>query len=138
MKTVAILTLLTAIHAVESDGGRDPRCGGNEYQITKRCVDDVNRICEKHDFYHRFGYGDVLDPVKSRGIAIIYMSHYGEKYRKRTGKEPTAKVYALIFHLGYKGYFDPAKSAEGERYWRKISRQLNQGTNERRTECRRK
>ena len=62
MKTVAILTLLTAIHAVESDGGRDPRCGGNEYQITKRCVDDVNRICEQHDFYHRFGYEDVLVP----------------------------------------------------------------------------
>lgn len=29
MKTVAMLTLLAAIHAVESDKGRNPRCGGN-------------------------------------------------------------------------------------------------------------
>ena len=129
MKTVAMLTLLAAIHAVESDKGRNPRCGGNEYQITRTCVDDVNRICGMHNFYHRFRYEDVLDPVKSRGIALIYMSHYGEKYRKRTGNDPTAKVYALLFHLGYAGYFDPMKAVEGERYWRKISISLNQVEN---------
>ena len=129
MKTVAMLTLLAAIHAVESDKGGNPKCGGNEYQITHACVDDVNLICRQHRFYHRFVYKDVLDPVKSRGIALIYMSHYGEKYRKRTGKEPTAKVYALIFRLGYKGYFDPMKASEGERYWRKISLSLKQEEN---------
>ena len=29
MKTVAMLTLLAAIYAVESDKGRNQRCGGN-------------------------------------------------------------------------------------------------------------
>ena len=100
MKTVAMLTLLAAIHAVESDKGLNTKCGGNEYQITHACVDDVNRICRKHRFYIRLEYKDVLDPVKSRVIALTYMSHSGDRNRTRTGTEPTAKVYALIFHLG--------------------------------------
>lgn len=124
MKTISLLTLLAALHAVESRNGTDPKCGGNEYQITRRCVDDVNRICKAARFYHTFRYADVKDPVKSRGIAIIYLNHYGNLYREQTGIEPTAKTYALIFHLGYRGYFDLKNKAEADRYWRKVSKNL--------------
>ena len=126
MKTISLLTLLTALHAVKSDSGRDPNCGGNEYQITRRCVDDVNRICAKHDFYYTFKYDDVYDPEKSRAIAIIYMNHYGNLYRKRTGKVPTAKIYAFIFHLGYRGMLDTKNKRKGDYYWRKVSRKLKE------------
>ena len=120
MKTVAILTLLSALHAVESDSGTDPKCGGNEYQITRRCVDDVNRICTRHKFYHRFKYADVKDPVKSRGIALIYLCHYGNVYRRETGNEPTAEVYARIWNGGPDGW----KKKSTEAYWKKISKKL--------------
>lgn len=127
MKTVTMLTLLAALHAVESGSGTDPKCGGNEYQITRRCVDDVNRILKIRGADWQYCHKDVYDPVKSRGIAIIHMSHYGELYRRRTGREPTARTYALIFHLGYRGMLDGRNRSRGDAYWRKVRDKMKEG-----------
>ena len=115
MKTVALLTLLSAIHMVESEGGKTSK---NELQITDICIRDVNRIVRDAGGDWQYKTSDKYDLVKSRGIALIYLCHYGNVYKRKTGKEPTAEVYARIYNGGPDGW----KKKSTEAYWKKVSK----------------
>ena len=63
-----IIVLLTAIRAVESANGLDPRAKGNDLQITPICVRDVNRI-----YGTSYTLKDITDRRRSEEIAITGM-----------------------------------------------------------------
>ncbi len=75
-EALTIEDLLDAIEQVESRGDPNAVCPDGccigAYQLTKDCVDDVNKSwgCEK------FTYEDRLDKEISRTIAWSYMLHY--------------------------------------------------------------
>lgn len=107
--------LLDAIAAVESSN-RATVVGDNGksvgmYQLGKLYVDDVNSI-----YGTSYKYADRLNPVVSRKITAKYLAHYGKVYTRKTGKEPTAEVYARIHNGGPSGY----KKKATIKYWRKV------------------
>ncbi len=106
-----ILVLLTAIRAVESANGLDPRAGGNDLQITPICVRDVNRI-----YGTSYTLKDVTDRRRSEEIAILYLSYWGP----RTSARPTQETLARIWHRGPTHWND----AKGAAYWSKVRRKL--------------
>jgi hypothetical protein len=46
----------------------------------------------------------------------LYLAHYGEYYRKQTGREPTDEIYARIWNGGPSGW---AKDAT-QGYWERV------------------
>jgi len=114
--TQTILTLLIALRAVESTNGLDPMANGNDYQITRVCVQDVNRIYGTRYRWPR----DVRDRETAENIVFLYLSYYGCLYKKDTGRVPTKEVLAKIYHCGYDGFKN--NQDKGNRYWSKIKR----------------
>jgi hypothetical protein len=81
---------------------------------------DVNRIAGK-DVRQTWGkpnltIEDVIDPVKARWAARVYLSHYGNVYRKRTGMVPNEEVYARIHNGGPDGW----KKGSTLGYWMNV------------------
>lgn len=112
MMTETIMTLLMAIRIVESCDGLDVRANGNNYQITRVCVEDVNRI-----------YGttykwpdDAKDEETAQNIAFLYLSFYADQYRRDYGRVPSKAVLARIYNRGYAGM----KRGEGHGYAAKV------------------
>lgn len=112
--------LINAIMIVESqkqadaigDNGKAIGCA----QIHKVCVDDVNRIlCKKV-----YTYEDRKSPEKSKEIMKIYLSYYGARYEKLTGKKATAEVLAKIWNGGPNGWKKEATIT----YARKVLKRL--------------
>jgi len=68
-------------------------------QIHKVCVDDVNRILGRPVFT----YKDRLHRGRSIRMAMVYLTYWGKKYKRRTGLEPTPEVFARIFNGGPRG-----------------------------------
>lgn len=107
--------LLDAIATVESsnqatvvgDGGKSV----GMYQLGKLYIDDVNNI-----YGTTYKYSDRLNPAISREITAKYLTHYGKVYTRKTGKKPTAEVYARIHNGGPGGY----KKKATIKYWSKI------------------
>lgn len=115
--------IIMALIAVES-GGNNQAIGRNaagqpvEYgclQITKACVEDVNRIlgAEIYSFPK-----DCLDRGKSVEMLKIYLGHYATK--ERLGREPDIQDLARIWNGGPDGYKEP----ETKDYWRKVGKVL--------------
>lgn len=123
MNTVLSL-LIPALIMVES-GGNGQAIGDNGravgcLQIHAECVQDVNRV--KGTAYT---VADRADRQKSEEMCRAYLMHYGNAYRRRTGKEPTAEVLARIWNGGPRGDKNP-KTA---RYWAKVkTEQTRQAT----------
>ena len=118
MNTIISL-LIPALIAVES-GGNIAAIGdhGNAVgclQIRAECIADVNRIAGT-----AYTPSDRLSREKSAEICRLYLTHYGNAYRRRTGKEPTAEILARIWNGGPRGY---ARSATAH-YWEKTRREL--------------
>ena len=65
--TTCLIVLIAALRAVESANGADPRCGGNELQITRICVQDANRIAALSGSAVRWTWADRLDPAPLGG-----------------------------------------------------------------------
>ena len=111
--------MIAAVIAVESGGdNRAVGDGGRAYgclQIHAVYVRDVNRIT-KRSFRH-------VDAFK-RPVAVWmtrqYLEHYGEVYRRRTGKPPTYEVYARMHVAGPYGWRKTCSLP----YWRKVQREL--------------
>lgn len=120
---VAMLVLISAIRAVESANGLDPRCAGNELQITRICVEDANRISALSGSAVRWTPDDRLDRRRSEEIAVAYLSYWGDRYRVRTGMEPTEETYARIWNGGPDGWMKPQTA----RYWSKVKSKLKTG-----------
>lgn len=118
MNAVALISLVASLHAVESDCGLTSK---NEFQIVNRkVVADVNRALELAGEKYRFRWEDRFDYAKSKSMAIIYLTYWGEKYRLRYGKEPTAEVYARMWNGGPKGYL----KRETKKYWYRVRSHL--------------
>ena len=118
--TTCLIVLIAALRAVESANGADPRCGGNELQITRICVHDANRIAELSGSAVRWTWADRLNPRRSEELAIAYLSYWGAAYTRRTGRIPTAETYARIWNGGPDGWRKPTTAA----YWRKVKAKL--------------
>ena len=96
-------------HLIEVENpGRDPEAVGDLHltdraygilQIRRPYIEDVNRIAGT-------GYTvqDMRDPELARWAATIYLGHYGARYTRITGKEPTLEVYARIHNGGPDGW----------------------------------
>ena len=111
--------LLNAIACIESNCDDAAVGDGGEavgrYQIHKIYVDDVNRIAGTS-----YSYDDRYDPVKSKQMVIIYLTHYGDFYTRVTGKTPTAEVLARIHNGGPYGY----RKKETTKYWNKVKKRI--------------
>ncbi len=105
---VAVGQLFAAIAAVESEGGRT---SDNVYQLQRVYLDDAGRIGGCH-------YPDAVatDRTASERVMLAYWRHYGERYRRLTGNEPTAEVLARIHNGGPDGW----KKSSTDGYWRKV------------------
>jgi len=106
------MVLLIAIRVVESTDGLDVRANGNNYQITKVCVEDVNRIYGTKYKWPK----DVTEAEASQNIAFLYLSYYADQYRRDYGRVPSKAVLARIYNRGYEGM----KRGEGREYARKV------------------
>lgn len=124
---VPMLTLISALHWAESNCGAT---SSNELQITRVCLNDVNRIVRDAGCEFEFSMDDRYNLEKSRAIAIIYLCHYGTRWKQTTGQEPTPRIYALLWRLGYRGTIaaesarDATKRATGRRYWARVKRRI--------------
>lgn len=117
MKTT-ILSLLVALRAVESTNGLDVRAKGNDYQLTKVCVEDVNRV-----YGTRYRWPeDTKNRDNAENIVLLYLMHYGDAFLRAHGRIPTSEEFARMFHLGYEGMSQKSKKARGDRYWSKVKK----------------
>ena len=82
------------------------------YQIWKICVDDVNRIVAMHHVVspkQKFTYDDRFNPVLSRSMCRIYITHYGSS----GGPVKMARCW----NGGPRGHLKPATL----HYWFKVN-----------------
>lgn len=118
METI-IAMLISALMIVESDGraeaiGDSGRAVGI-LQITPVCVQDINRFSKV-----QYNLSDRADERKSVEMCWRYLYHYGNIYKRDTGKEPTAEILARIWNGGPRGYNDE----KTRRYWAKVQAEL--------------
>jgi hypothetical protein len=101
--------------------GRDVNAVGDKHlthkaygilQIRQPYLDDVNKIAGTS-----YTIEDMKDPAKARWAAKVYLNHYGERYQRKTGNEPTLQVYARIHNGGPNGW----RKASTNNYVRKIN-----------------
>lgn len=128
---VIISLLIPALIAVES-GGNIAAIGdhGNAVgclQIHAECIADVNRLSKT-----TYTQSDRLSREKSEEICRLYLTHYGNAYKRRTGKEPTAETLARIWNGGPRGYSNPKTT----RYWAKVQSEQTKQDKARRTQDR--
>ena len=115
--TALIKALIPLLIQIESGGdhlaiGDNGRAVGL-LQIHKCVVDDVNQ------FYNtNYTYNDRYDPVSSKEMALLYLSYWGDRYTKKTSKEPTIEILVKCWNGGPNGYMK--KSTEA--YWEKFLR----------------
>ena len=109
---IALAPLFAAIAEVESENGKT---SNNVYQLTISYVVDVNsiRINKGQSWFY---FIDRVDRAKSKRMMLTYWRHYGEQYRRTTGKTPTAEVLARIHNGGPDGWKNPAT----HKYWQKV------------------
>ena len=119
------MALLIAIRIVESTDGLDVKTRGNNYQITRVCVEDVNRI-----YHTRYRWPkDVRNDETAENIAFLYLSYYADIYRREYGRVPTKDILARIYNRGYKGM----KRGEGKSYARKVRKAAQQAQQKEKT-----
>ncbi len=80
-------------------------------QIRAPYLKDVNRIAGKKEIRRKWGKDRLtMKDMKNRRMAEwafhVYLSHYGKIYTRKTGKIPTAEVYARIHNGGPTGWQD--------------------------------
>lgn len=120
--------LLTALMMVETGGHHNPSQaigdGGASVgilQIGKAVVDDVNTFYSDSNY----SYQDRYDPEKSREICYKYLTYWGKVYQRKTGKEPTAEIYAKMWNGGCYAWKKEGVVAERlNTYWNKVKGHL--------------
>ena len=105
---ISLASLFAAIAHVESESGKTSR---NVYQLSRVYLDDVGRI-----YGCNFSDEVATDRHASEQVMLAYLEHYGERYLRRTGKQPTAEVLARIHNGGPDGWKKPSSLA----YWHKV------------------
>jgi len=110
---ISLVSLFSAIAQVESGNGKT---SDNVYQISSTYVRDVNKICTRFGRREHFMWIDRFSRVRSKCMMVTYWQHYGERYRRITGKEPTAEVLARIHNGGPDGWRKPSTLI----FWKKV------------------
>jgi len=128
----ALAKVLWALREVESDDDADAvgdlHLTNKAYgvlQIRKPYLDDAMRIAGPEAVRQEWGVDrltmeDMRDTAKAWWVAEVYLKHYGERYERLTGREPTEDVYARIHNGGPDGW---RKSSTNE-HARKVSEVL--------------
>jgi hypothetical protein len=117
--------LLLALAMVESslnplaigDGGASV----GYLQIQTAVIQDVNTFCGTD-----YEPDDRFDIEKSRKICFYYLDHWGKVYTKKTGKQPSPKVYAMIWNGGPYAWKkeNPDVKKRLALYWSKVKKEL--------------
>ena len=118
----ALLVLIAALHSVESDCGLT---SANELQITRLVVIDANKAAKKYRVPVHFYYDDRLQLKKSKQIAELYLTYWGELYFLETKKLPSFEVLARIWNGGPTGW----KKKATKKYWQKVRAKLPRNAN---------
>ena len=124
---IALAPLFAAIAEVESENGKT---SDNVYQLTISYVVDVNniRINKGQSWFY---FIDCADRAKSKRMMLTYWRHYGEQYRRTTGKNPTAEVLARIHNGGPDGW----RKESTLKYWHKVKAVMDAAEKEGETKC---
>ena len=110
---IYLAPLFSAIAQVESNNGQTSK---NVYQLSDLFIMDVNDICGKQVFI----YTDKYDRERSEQMMVIYWSHYGQRYQRKTGNKPTYSVLARIHNGGPDGW----RKYATKRYWRQVQEKM--------------
>lgn len=105
---IALAPLFAAIAQVESANGKT---SANIYQLQRVYLNDVGRIYGCH-----FSDKVLTDRFASEQVMLAYLEHYGEQYRRTTGKTPTAEVLVRIHNGGPDGW----RKESTLKYWHKV------------------
>ena len=85
------------------------------YQLWDIYVNDVNRFAKT-----RYTSDDRKNPEISREIVRKYLTYYGKRYERLTGKKATNEILARIHNGGPNGFKKPAT----DKYWGEIQHYL--------------
>ena len=91
-------------------------------QITPAVVEDVNTF-----YGTTYHMDDRYDTRKSVEICKKYLKYWGEVFEKKTGRPPSAEIYAKMWNGGCYAWkkTDPKVLKNLDIYWDKVNKQLN-------------
>ena len=91
-------------------------------QITPAVVEDVNTF-----YGTTYHMDDRYDTRKSVEICKKYLKYWGEVFEKKTGRPPSAEIYAKMWNGGCYAWkkTDPKVVKNLDIYWDKVNKQLD-------------
>ena len=91
-------------------------------QITPAVVEDVNTF-----YGTTYHMDDRYDTRKSVEICKKYLKYWGEVFEKKTGRPPSAEIYAKMWNGGCYAWkkTDPKVLKNLDTYWDKVNKQLD-------------
>ncbi len=91
-------------------------------QITPAVVQDVNTF-----YGTTYEMDDRYDTRKSVEICKKYLKYWGEVFEKKTGRPPSAEIYAKMWNGGCYAWkkTDPKVLKNLDTYWDKVNKQLD-------------
>ena len=91
-------------------------------QITPAVVEDVNTF-----YGTTYHMDDRYDTRKSVEICKKYLKYWGEVFEKKTGRPPSAEIYAKMWNGGCYAWkkTDPKVLKNLDTYWNKVNKQLD-------------
>jgi hypothetical protein len=91
-------------------------------QITPAVVEDVNTF-----YGTTYHMDDRYDTRKSVEICKKYLKYWGEVFEKKTGRPPSAEIYAKMWNGGCYAWkkTDPKVLKNLDIYWDKVNKQLD-------------
>jgi len=91
-------------------------------QITPAVVQDVNTF-----YGTTYEMDDRYDTRKSVEICKKYLKYWGEVFEKKTGRPPSAEIYAKMWNGGCYAWkkTDPKVLKNLDIYWDKVNKQLD-------------
>ena len=91
-------------------------------QITPAVVQDVNTF-----YGTTYEMDDRYDTRKSVEICKKYLKYWGEVFEKKTGRPPSAEIYAKMWNGGCYAWkkTDPKVLKNLDTYWNKVNKQLD-------------
>lgn len=91
-------------------------------QITPAVVQDVNTF-----YGTTYHMDDRYDTRKSVEICKKYLKYWGEVFEKKTGRPPSAEIYAKMWNGGCYAWkkTDPKVLKNLDTYWDKVNKQLD-------------
>ena len=91
-------------------------------QITPAVVQDVNTF-----YGTTYEMDDRYDTRKSVEICKKYLKYWGEVFEKKTGRPPSAEIYAKMWNGGCYAWkkTDPKVVKNLDTYWNKVNKQLD-------------